>query len=248
LLKRFKTFLNTKKSGNTLSETLIALTVVAIVFTLSIGTFVADYNKDQTVVRLKKVYGVLSQAFENSVSQNGDVTSWDFPDKLSKEGSYLFFNNYLKKNLSILRDCKSSTEGSCDYIFKDLTGKEQELSSNWTRFFLNDGMFLAMQCNATNAYKVVYFYIDTNGKKRLNVVGRDIFIFEYWVENNKHPEYVGRLLPYGYEYTREELISDSDENNCSDDSNGNYCAALIMKDNWQIIKGYPWAHARYVVQ
>jgi type II secretory pathway pseudopilin PulG len=248
LLKRLKTISHKRKLGNTLSETLIALVVIGIVFTLSIGTFVADYNKNQTVVRLKKVYGVLSQAFDNSAAKNGYVADWDFPNKVSTEGSYLFFDNYLKKYLFILRDCKSSTEGNCAYIFKDLTGKEQELSSNWTRFYLNDGMFLAMQCNATKDYKVIYFYIDTNGKKRLNVVGRDIFIYEYWLENNKHPEYVGRLLPYGSEYTREELISNSDENNCNNASNGNYCAALIMKDNWQIIKGYPWAHARYVVQ
>ena len=248
MFNRLKTILNNRKYGNTLSETLIALAVIGIVFTLSVGTFVADYNKNQTVVRLKKVYGVLSQAFTNSSVKNGNVEDWDFPVKLSKEGSYLFFDNYLKNYLAVLRDCKSSTEGDCSYIFKDLTGKEQQLTANWARFYLNDGMFLAMQCNATDAYKVVYFYIDTNGKKRLNVVGRDIFIYEYWIKNNRHPEYEGRLLPFGNEYTREELLGGTNENNCNNYSNGNYCAALIMKDNWQIIKGYPWAHARYVVQ
>lgn len=248
MFNRLKTISNKYKLGNTLSETLIALAVIGIVFTLSIGTFVADYNKNQTVVRLKKIYSVLSQAFTNSSIKNGNVYDWEFPSKVSKEGSYLFFDNYLKNYVTVLRDCKSSTEGDCAYIFKDLTGQEKELSANWSRFYLNDGMFLAMQCNATDAYKVIYFYIDTNGKKRLNVIGRDIFIYEYWIKNINHPEYEGRLLPYGNEYSREELISDSNENNCSNSSNGNYCAALIMKDDWQIIKGYPWAHARYVVQ
>ena len=88
MFNRLKTILNNRKYGNTLSETLIALAVIGIVFTLSVGTFVADYNKNQTVVRLKKVYGVLSQAFTNSSVKNGNVEDWDFPVKLSKEGSY----------------------------------------------------------------------------------------------------------------------------------------------------------------
>ncbi len=249
MIKYIKTILQKRELGNTLSETLIAMAVIGIVFTLSIGTFVADYNKNQTVVRLKKVYGVLTQAFTKSAVENGDSTTWDFPNKLSDEGSYLFFNNYLKKHLVVLRDCKNSTEKTCNFVFKNLKGEEQQLSPNWARFYLNDGMFLAIQCNNnSDKYKVVYFYIDTNGKKRLNVIGRDIFIYEYWIENYEHPEYEGRLLPFGHEYTREEIISESNQNNCSNKTNGSYCAALIMKDNWQIIKGYPWAHARYVVQ
>ena len=105
-----------------------------------------------------------------------------------------------------------------------------------------------MQTIANADYKVVYFYFDTNGKKRLNVVARDIFLFEYWVQNNEHPEYVGKLLPFGHEYSREELITGDNPNNCNKRANGNYCGALIMKDDWQIIKGYPWAQARYKVE
>ena len=249
MVKTRKKILNKWKFGNTLSETLIALAIIGIVFTLSIGTFVADYNRNQTVVRLKKIYGVLNQCFTASIAKNGDILGWDFPERLSDEGSYLFFNNYLKNHLVIMRDCKNSTEGSCGYTFKNLQGEEKELSSNWTRFYLNDGMFIALQCNSSSdKYKVIYFYIDTNGKKRLNVLGRDIFVYEYWIENAAHPEYVGKLLPFGHEFDRDELISASNINNCNNTTDGGYCAALIMKDNWQIIKGYPWAQARYVVQ
>ena len=112
-----------------------------------------------------------------------------------------------------------------------------------------NGSFVAMQTIGDRNYKVVYFYVDTNGKKRLNVVGRDIFLFEYWVQNDKNPEYEGTLRPLGFEYTRDQIIAKSaNENNCTSTGNGSYCAALIMKDNWQIIRGYPWAQARYVVQ
>lgn len=248
MIKKLKTNLRQYKKGNTLSETLIALVIVGVVFTISMGTIVADYNKNQTVVRLQKMYSIFNQAFDRAKAQNGLADSWDFPDGLSERGSYYFFEHYLKPYLVLSRDCKNSTDGSCAYTFKELDATEKALNSTWSRFFLNDGSFVAIQTNANDSYKVVYFYIDTNGKKRLNVVARDIFLFEYWVQNEEHPEYVGKLLPFGHEYSRYELTSASNPNNCNNTTNGNYCASLIMKDNWQIIRGYPWAQARYVVQ
>lgn len=236
------------KKGNTLSETLIALAIVGVIFTISMGTIVADYNKNQVVVRLKKMYSTFSNALTSSIARNGNPDTWDVEPNLSERGSYLLFENYLKPFLVLSRDCKNSTEGQCGFTFKELDGTEKALNSTWTRFFLNDGAFVALQSYANDRYKVIYFYIDTNGKKRLNVVARDIFMFVYWIQNDDHPEYVGKLLPYGHEYTRSELISTSNPNNCNRTKNGNFCSALILNDNWQIITGYPWAQARYVVQ
>lgn len=248
MFKKSEEKLNKHKRGNTLSETLIALVIVGVVFTISMGTIVADHNKNQVVIRLKKNYSVFAQAFERSMATNGMIYNWDFPDRLSEKGTYFFFEKYIKPYLVLSRDCKNTTEGGCAYTFKELDSTEKSLNSTWTRFFLNDGTFVAMQTLSSDTYKVVYFYIDTNGKKRLNVVARDIFLFEYWFQNNDHPEYEGKLLPFGHEYTRDELISNSNMNNCNRETSGNYCAALILKDNWQIIHGYPWAQARYVVQ
>lgn len=248
MFKLLKTISQKYHKGNTLSETLIALVIIGVVFTISMGTIVADHNKNQTVVRLKRIYSIFSQAFERSSAQNGFVSNWELIDGLSPQSSYLFFEQYLKPFLVVARDCKNSTEGSCAYTFKELDATEKALNPTWARFFLNDGTFVALQTNSSNMYKVIYFYIDTNGKKRLNVVARDIFLFEYWLQNDEHPEYVGKFLPFGHEYTRSELISDSNPNNCNSTTNGNYCASLIMNDNWQIISGYPWAQARYVVQ
>ena len=194
------------------------------------------------------MYSTFSNAITASIAKNGAPDDWYMEEGLSEKGSYLLFEQYIKPFLVLSRDCKTSTVDQCNYTFKELNGTEKALNSKWTRFFLNDGAFIAMQSSADENYKVIYFYIDTNGKKRLNVVARDIFMFEYWIRNNDHPEYEGKLLPYGHEYTREQLMSTSNDNNCNKTKNVNYCAALIINDNWQIIKGYPWAQARYVVQ
>lgn len=245
-----KLFANKKgkyKRGNTLSELLISLLIIGVVFTIAMGTMVANHNRDQTVIRLKKVYSVLSNAFINTASKEGPVSSWVLEDGVGEYASYSFFQKYLKPYLILIRDCKNTTQEQCDYTFKELDGTEKALNSTWTRFFLNDGMFVALQAISEPDYKVVYFYVDTNGKKRLNVVARDIFMFEYWLENKTNPEYVGKFLPYGHEYSRDELVSADNENNCNNSKNGNYCSALIINDQWQILDGYPWAQARYVV-
>lgn len=236
------------KKGFTLSEMLITQVIIGVVFTISMGTLVADYNKDQTVVRLKKMYSTFSNAFNASISANGSPETWTVDGSLSAQTSYSVFAKYLKPYIILSQDCQTSTSGSCDYDFKELDGTSKSLASIWSRFFMNDGAFVAMQVRNDEKFKVIYFYIDTNGKKRLNVVGRDIFMFEYWIQNDEHPEYVGQFLPYGHEYTKDQLISSSNINNCYIGGNGNYCAALIMKDDWRIVRGYPWAQARYVVQ
>lgn len=236
------------KKGHTLSEMLITQVIIGVVFTISMGTLVADHNKDQTVVRLKKMYSTFYNALNVSKSSNGSPETWDVDGGLSDANSYAVFEKYIKPYIILSKDCQNSTVDQCDFQFKELNGTSKNLPSTWARFFLNDGAFVAMQMRSTENYKVIYFYVDTNGKKRLNVVARDIFMFEYWLQNDQHPEYVGQLLPYGHEYTKAQLMSGSNPNNCYSQANGNYCAALIMKDDWRIIRGYPWAQARYVVQ
>lgn len=248
MFKFFRTINKTYKRGTTLSEMLICLVLVGVVFTLAVGTMVADHNRNQTVVRLKKQFSVLSQVFLTSFVSNGPYSSWEMDDNISERGSYVFFHKYLKPHLVVQRDCKNSIEGPCAYVFKELDGTEKSLNSTWSRFFLNDGTFVAVQAISNEFYKVAYFYVDTNGKKRLNVVGRDIFLYEFWIENKDNPDWVGKFLPFGHQYTREHVISSDDINNCNRKTSGNYCSSLIHKDNWQIKNGYPWAQARYVVK
>ena len=41
---------------------------------------IANYQKQQTIVKLKKVYSVISQAYEMSVNENGDSAYWNIGD------------------------------------------------------------------------------------------------------------------------------------------------------------------------
>ncbi len=65
------------KKGFTLAEVLITLAIIGVVAALTIPTVVRNYQKQQTVVKLKKVYSVLNQAFNNSQAENGMYQTWD---------------------------------------------------------------------------------------------------------------------------------------------------------------------------
>lgn len=248
MISLYKSKFNKSKYGYTLSEVLVVVAIIGVVFTLALGTVFADINKNRTAIQLKQFYSILSNAFVMQQSKTGMPSSWDVPDTFSEESSYNVFKDILKPNLMIARDCKNSTTEQCDFNFKELDGTEKSLNSTWNRFFLNNGMFVATQYVVDPNYKVIYIYADVNGKKRLNVTGRDIFMFEYHIQNDLNPDYVGQLNPYGHEYSRDVLVSDSNTNNCNPGQKGNYCAAVIMKDEWDIKPGYPWAQARYVVK
>lgn len=236
------------KKGTAISETIFVLVLICVIVLISFGIVAANYNKNQTIVRLRNVYMTLSYAFSTSVIQNGKSTSWDIEPDLSERGSYTFFQKYLKGYLPVARDCKNSTEEVCGFDFKELNGTDKSLNSNWTRFFLEDGSFIALQSNSGEKYKLVYIYVDINGKKHVNVVGRDIFIFVYWIKNEDNPELENHLLPFGNEYTMNELVQNTNENNCNPTKNGNYCSALIIKNEWQIPRKYPWVQARYGIE
>lgn len=236
------------KKGFTLSEMLITLAVIGVVLVISAGTLIAETNKKQTATGLKKIYSVLTAAFNAEISESGASRDWILPSSFSDKSTYSVYKDYVEPNIVVAKDCRSSVDDDCNFKFKELDASEKTLNSSWTRFFLNDGMFVAMQYVPDTHYKVIYFYVDINGKKRLNVVGRDIFLFEYWIQNDYNPEYEGRLFTFGHQYSREELLSDSNEYNCNKTKTGNYCSSLIMIDGWEIKQGYPWSQARYVVR
>ena len=228
------------KKGFTLAETLLALTIIGVVAALVMGNLIAHTIKQQTVAKLQKTSTILGQALKKTEAFNGFHNYWDFPAGVSEQSTNTFFDDYLKSYLVLMEDCKTSQEKECEFQFKELNGTKKTLDANWRRFYLNDGMFVAMQTNGSDDYKVIYFYVDINGKSLFNTVARDIFMFEYWAQNKEHPEYEGKLLPYGHQYTKEQLMTASNEDNCNKSKTGNYCAAVIIKDDWKISNNYPW--------
>ncbi len=74
------------------------------------------------------------------------------------------------------------------------------------------------------------FYVDINGPKKPNVIGKDVFIFNV-VDNDN-------IKPYCYEYSKEYINRHC--NKSVSDKNYNCCTAKVINDGWQFKSDYPW--------
>ena len=230
----------------TLAEVLITLGIIGVVAAMTMPSLIANYQKKQTVTQLKKAYSELSQALKMSETEYGTMDSWDFSHFESQdERMNDFTSRYLIPNLKILKTCvPSSSECWADNILA--------LNKKLIHSYLINGIHASFV--TVSGYSVYYwpddtgvwFLIDINGLKKPNIVGRDIFRFRLGIDDGNNAKNYA-LNPYGADrklYYKNDLINGNSNGGCNKDNSsiyaGDTCAALIMYNNWEITKDYPW--------
>ena len=250
------------KKGFTLAEVLITLGVIGVVAAVTMPTLIQNYQKKQTVTQLKKAYSELSQAISMAQKDLGLMEDWDFANfPTAADRAQSFYDNVLKPNLKIAQYCAPSS-GDCwtDDSFTLIGNKYTTLingTSGSNSFITASGysVFYWLHGVGTGGW----FFIDLNGPKKPNILGKDIFVFKL---NSTRASYkapkVG-LIPSDM-YRLDEETNMLVPNSRDDIITGNYstatgsgscsktgirnqgltCAALIMVDGWEIKDDYPW--------
>lgn len=218
------------KKGFTLAEVLITLAIIGVVAALTIPAVVKNYQKTQTVTKLKKAWSIINQAYNNSQAENGMYQTWD---KASDMGATEYFNRYWKPYLKAQKIC--STYSGCGYKsstpWKYINGNPDGINvvSPGARitFLTPDGMlFVIFVIAGSEGAASDYIYVDLNASKEPNIWGRDLFGF---IRTNKG------ILPICYNNSISSVNS-----NCSKTGNGVCCDAKIAHDSWEIKDDYPW--------
>ena len=235
-----------RKIAFTLAEVLITLGIIGVVAAMTMPTLIANHQKKQTVVALKRAYTVISNALQMARAEHGDPELWELGENNNIQDSSDFADMFLIPYLNVIKTCGTDTSGGCSYEYTALNGNATSASSlsQFTRFVLNDGTIVFVRSQndpgAVTFPKIIYINVDINGFKKPNKSGRDYFQFAVALETNEDMyKPTGRLNASGQSQTRE-TITGSGPSACSRNSQGNYCAALIMHDNWEISKEYPW--------
>lgn len=188
-----------------------------------------NYKKQETVSRLKKAYTIANQAFMMSQLDNGEYDTWDIGIS-----GIEYIQKYFLPYFKVLQVCENPQD--CGYPssrpFKDLNAKQ---NNNMTLakdrripFLTTDGIAYIFSTLSGDENRIDHIlYIDINGGKGPNMLGKDLFVFE---RNN-----MKGILPYGYDNTDDQI-----KLNCSKTAtSGIFCAARIMRDGWQILDDYP---------
>lgn len=216
----------------TLAEVLITLGIIGIVAAITLPALIGKYQKVQTTTRLKKAYTTIAQALTMAQADYGDSNLWDNLIISAESNSdniiikqqvekYIlpYLSNVISSGLYSLNekgyDIYYTTQGTTNTNLPDDTRKYYiiEMADSTTFLFSREH----------SGYLIIYF--DINGIKQNNIWGKDAFIFHV------EPK-TGKFLPYGYENDRI-----TNFNGCKAD--GRKCAALIMKDGWEIKNDYP---------
>ncbi len=233
------------KKGFTLAEVLITLAIIGVVAALTIPAVVQNYRKTQTVTQLKKVYSALANTTNLAIANEGPIKTWEIKDVAGEIRYADFANTYLIPYLQVAKVCGFSTSEDCKFKYIGLNNEDKN-TSNYYKFFLKDGTFIAVAAvygepeTPNTSYANVF--IDINGQREPNRWGKDIFYFMYYI-GSRWGQSQGKFGPAGDGdglTTRGGLMSTGHIYNCNKQMRGYYCAALIMKDGWKISDDYPW--------
>lgn len=233
-------FMKAKKAF-TLAEVLITLGIIGVVAAITIPTLIQNQQKKKIEAVLKEDYAIIQQVMK--FTDYDDVSlDLDIPDNLA--GAKNWFNTFMQPHLKYSAVCydtkgcwqdKGPTKtlngkvAYCDragigigyniITVKMLNGSNLDIDGFSPTDMKN---FFGTKTNGTS----LAVYIDANGDKLPNVIGKDIFIL-VWTSDG--------LLPAGINESQETI-----NKNCSKDATGvnagYYCLMKVKNNGWEIPK------------
>ena len=170
-------------NGFTLAEVLITLGIIGVVAAMTMPSIIANYRIKQTVTQLKKINSTLQNAFIYMKEIDFGGTEAENWGVMTEDE----FNRKFAKNLNVTEICDKKDSAKCfnNINYKNLNGAENMLTfRGMPGIILNDGSVLAIgsyfetnpdHIATTGTYGQIF--IDINGSKSPNVLGRDVFSF-----------------------------------------------------------------------
>ena len=202
------------KKAFTLSEVLITLGIIGVVAALTMPAVIANYQKQETISRLQKVYSVLSQAVKQAELNEGEIKYWNF--SLPPEN---FYKTYIKPYITVSQEFINS-DPPFDISYKCLNGRICNTYGSYSnksvpKIILNDGSMIIFDFLGNN-YEVIL--TDINGYKKPNTWGKDMFAFSIQAEGGLRPYGLGAAIPggsFGDKMDREAIINSSNARACT---------------------------------
>lgn len=221
-----------KKGGYTLAEVLIVLAIIGVVAAIVIGSLLINAQKTNYITSLQKANSSLASAINRSQVDNSTMSVWNF--KLNSES---FTNQYFSKYLNIINICDNK-EGCFANSYYTKDGSSTSNLDDYYKFILTDGIAVGIKsageggCTDTNPSICATIVVDVNSTQGPNQWGKDLFEFSIYGNLNA-------IVPSGTFSSYDEKIkkwiaADASEIDTNCMSTGEYCAAKIANEGWEI--------------
>ncbi|MBR6164228.1 type II secretion system protein [bacterium] len=178
----------------TLAEVLITLVIIGVIAAITVPTLMNKIGDRQTVVALKKAYTEINQAFNLAQSENGKISTWGLIDEGGVNHTKLA--QILKPYFKLMKICPSNEGPTCfaQTQYKNLAGDNWINGSNsdaCTSAQTVDGKAISFEVfnycgtdtserfgsSPINSKICADIFVDINGAKKPNILGRDVFSF-----------------------------------------------------------------------
>lgn len=211
--------------GFTLAEVLITLGIIGVVAAMTLPSVINDAKDKAVISQLKKEYSVLSQALLRAKNEHEDYVYWNIVDYDMTSTTEIF--TYIKPYLKIVKECPNQTMGCWHQVtsLKDANiHNAAGMGDSVYNFILADGARVSMNIYSSDSDRTMYgvteyalspfigFWVDVNGSKKPNKLGRDVFLFILTTKG---------LLPAG---------TDNESSDCKVGDFGYTCAAKVLNE------------------
>ncbi|MBS5803111.1 MAG: type II secretion system protein [Brachyspira sp.] len=222
-----------KYTGFTLAEVLITLGIIGVVSALTIPALIGKYKEKQRVTQVKKVYSVLSQAFNMAKNEYGSPENWAISTTVTGETDEEDYS----KSSTLVRDIfakyikNTSNKKHTFRKYVSLDGRNFSTSGNSSIGGNNSALYLA---DGT----MISFGWMTEGCKNEAVECGDIFVFlpekDAQLGVSEFNFYISPkgIMPYGHSkhFIRsfEKYCDITNKNGIASNDQGRSCTAWVL--------------------
>ena len=192
------------RNAFTLAEVLITLSVIGVVAALTLPNLLSKTDDRENLVALKKVYSELTQVRNQLDWEYGGT----FTTACNNYNDTCFRDLFASK-MKVAKTCDSTVPNDCQATSKFEDGSLQKwdtrLNDRWPTLVTENGYSVKFRFHTNGCVFAEWsgetcgwMQVDTNGKKRPNVFGKDIFIIYLYkntmipVDFDKPPQENGR--------------------------------------------------------
>ena len=167
------------KFAFTLAEVLVTLGIIGVVASMTMPTLIQNHQKKSYVVQLHKIYNEFQQAFIMKMNETNAVNLVEAG--FYRNSGYGIEKEFLNSHFKVVKDCGTVTTNCFASSYTYMGGGKTTPNFNGYKVAIASGAVISFYIDGLDTGTEItddylgYIYVDTNGQKGPNKIGRDMF-------------------------------------------------------------------------